>query len=398
MVARGCYSGRGFRADRGMIAPVQLVFIVFKYFPYGGLQRDLQAIAAHCLAAGHGVTVLCRQWEGEVPPGIERVELPVAGISNHGRDLAFVARVQEALRDRPHDLVVGFNKMPGLDCYYAADTCYLAKVMEERGALSRHTRRFKVYSGFERAVFTGATELLMISANEIEVFRRYYGTPAQRFHLLPPGIRRDRIMPPDYRARRARFRDQWKLAPEDRLVLLVGSGFRTKGLDRAIAALASLPAAQRGRVRLFVIGQDRHQPFEAQARRAGVGSQVAFLGGRDDIPEFLWGADLLIHPAYRENTGTVLLEAMVAGLPVLTTDVCGYAHYVADQGMGRVLPSPYVQDALDRALAELLFVPGADWPALGEAFAASADIYSMPQRAAELITALGERRATATAS
>ena len=33
------------------------------------------------------------------------------------------------------------------------------------------------------------------------------------------------------------------------------------------------------------------------------------LKGRDDIPRFLLGADLLIHPAYNENTGTVLLEA-----------------------------------------------------------------------------------------
>jgi hypothetical protein len=52
---------------------------------------------------------------------------------------------------------------------------------------------------------------------------------------------------------------------------------------------------------------------------------------------FLLGADLLIHPAYNENTGTVLLEAVVAGLPVLTTAVCGYAHYIAPRPMPAVV-------------------------------------------------------------
>ena len=66
---------------------------------------------------------------------------------------------------------------------------------------------------------------------------------------------------------------------------------------------------------------------------------MQFLGGRSDVPRFLLGADLLIHPAYHENTGTALLEALVAGLPVLVTDVCGYAHYIAEADAGRVLPS-----------------------------------------------------------
>ncbi len=71
--------------------------------------------------------------------------------------------------------------------------------------------------------------------------------------------------------------------------------------------------------------------------------QVQILKGRSDIPRFLLGADLLIHPAYNENTGTVLLEALVSGLPVLVTEVCGYAHYIAEADAGRVLPAPFDQ-------------------------------------------------------
>ncbi|MFO6381679.1 glycosyltransferase, partial [Pseudomonas aeruginosa] len=101
------------------------------------------------------------------------------------------------------------------------------------------------------------------------------------------------------------------------------SGFKTKGLDRSLKALAALPKALRRRTRLIAIGQDDPKPFLLQIAALGLNDQVQILKGRSDIPRFLLGADLLIHPAYNENTGTVLLEALVSGLPVLVTDVCG---------------------------------------------------------------------------
>src|SRR5690606_16839832 len=99
--------------------------------------------------------------------------------------------------------------------------------------------------------------------------------------------------------------------------------------------------------------------------------------------------DLLIHPAYNENTGTVLLEAVVSGLPVLVSDVCGYAHYIAEANAGRVVPSPVEQGAFSRMLAEMLGDDAARARGVcsGLAFADSADLYSMPQRAADVILA-----------
>ena len=137
------------------------------------------------------------------------------------------------------------------------------------------------------------------------------------------------------------------------LLLQVGSGFKTKGLDRSLKALAGLPEALRARTRLIVIGQDDPAPFLRQARSLGIAERVAILPGRSDIPRFLLGADLLIHPAYNENTGTVLLEALVAGLPVLATAVCGYAHYIEEAEGGRVVAEPFVQETLTAVLEQM---------------------------------------------
>jgi len=107
--------------------------------------------------------------------------------------------------------------------------------------------------------------------------------------------------------------------------LVVGSGFRVKGLDRAIRSLSELDDATRAHTRLVVVGQNRPTEFAMLARKLGVSERVHFLGGRHDVFDWLLASDLLVHPARSEAAGMILLEALTAGLPVLATDVCGYA-------------------------------------------------------------------------
>ncbi|QJD59020.1 glycosyltransferase family 4 protein [Pseudomonas sp. gcc21] len=368
---------------------MQLAFVLYKYFPYGGLQRDFMRIAQVCQVRGHAVRVYVLSWEGDIPQGFDVQRVPVKALTNHRRNERFAAWVQADLARRPVDRVIGFNKMPGLDVYYAADPCYEHKARTQRGPLYRLGARYKHYSAFEKAVFSPAarTEILMISEVQQPLFMQYYRTPAERFHLLPPGIAPDRRAPANAEQIRNAFRREFELGDTDLLIVQIGSGFKTKGLDRSIRALASLPAGLRARTRLMVVGQDDARRFRAQAKADGVADRVEFLQGRDDVPRFLLGADLLIHPAYNENTGTVLLEALVAGLPVLTTDVCGYAHYIEEADCGLVVPSPFSQHQLNSRLARMLEddeVRGR-WHAQALAFADQADLYSLPEKAADVI-------------
>lgn len=368
---------------------MQLAFCLYKYFPFGGLQRDFLRIALACQAAGAAVRVYTLSWQGELPLGFEVVIVPVRAWSNARRYAKFSAWVARDLAARPVNRVVGFNKMPGLDVYFAADACYEDKARSLRHPLYRLSGRYRHFAAYERAVFApeSRTDILLIAPAQQAVFEHYYATPAARFHLLPPGIARDRRAPPDAAALRAAFRAEFGLTAEDFLLLQVGSGFKTKGLDRSLLALAHLPPAQRARTRLIVIGQDAPGGFRRQAAALGLAEQVDILAGRSDIPRFLLGADLLIHPAYNENTGTVLLEALVAGLPVLCTGVCGYAPYVTAAAGGQVLPEPFEQEALDTALQRIIAQPEQrrQWQQNALAWAETADIYSNAERAAEII-------------
>lgn len=367
---------------------MNLGFILFDYFPFGGLQRDCLKIARLCVRRGHRVTVFTRTWQGERPDGIQVEPLGRQGWTNTARNRRFLARLAPRLDAGNYDGVIGFNKMPGLDVYYSADPCYLAKIARLKPAWYRWLPRFKHFAALEHAVFSrgSRTQILLLKQSEVSVYRDQHDTEPDRLHVLPPGVLRRSFTEVGRTGCRQRLRLENGFAPTDKLVLLVGSGFRIKGLDRAITALAALPEPLRRETHLVVIGQNKPGAFARQALKLGVAERVRFLGGRHDVPDWMLAADALIHPAYSENTGTILVEAITNGLPVLATDVCGFSPHVAKAGAGIVLPSPFDQEACNRALAEMLTSPkAAEWQANGLAYAAQEDLYSCHERAADII-------------
>lgn len=367
---------------------MKLAFCLFRYFPFGGLQRDFLRIAHECIKRGFTVDVYTSKWEGPRDPHLSVTVIPPTGWQNHSRMASFVKRLQPYLREEHYDLVVGFNKMPGLDVYYAADTCFQAKARLLHGAWYRLMPRYRHWVTYEKAVFTkeSKTAILLISKNQQADFMQYYGTNPERFYLLPPGIAKDRMAPDNADEIRLKTREEFHVRDDELLLLLVGSGFKTKGLDRILRGIAALPTDVKNRTRLFIIGDDHQSVFERQASKLQIREHIFFMGGRKDVPRFLLAANLLLHPAYNENTGTVLLEAIAAGLPVLTTDVCGYADYIRSANAGVVLSSPFQQTEFNQTLQEMLRSPKQmEWRQNGLGFAKTADIYSMPERAVDRI-------------
>lgn len=364
---------------------MKIAFCLFKYFPYGGMQRDALRIARLLHQRGHRVEFFAIDWQGERDPDLPVHVLPAPGIVNHMRYDRFARALAAATRD--FDGRVGFNRMPGLDVYYAADACFVAR-MAKRAFWHRWTARYRAFRAAEGAVFgpDAHTHILAISAAEARRYQAAWGTPEARFHHLPPGITQDRRAGPDADALRQSLRAEFGIGADEFLLLAVGSGFRMKGLDRSVRALAALPAELRRRARLIAIGRDKPAEYLRLARRLGVADRFSILPGRDDIPRFLQGADLFLHPARYENTGAVLIEAVVAGLPVLATEVCGYAEHVAASGCGRLIADPFQQAALDAALTEAL--AGDDrpaWRAAGIAYGQTHDLWHLHERAADAI-------------
>ena len=312
------------------------------------------------------MTIFTGEWRGEQPANMRVQLLRARGWFNHQKHQSLISQMQAAVHTGGFDRVVGFNRMPGLDVYFAADPCYAARMQQEPW-YKKLSGRYRFFSECEQAVFgpESGTHVLLLNQRDQAIFQHWYGTETARFHLIPPNIPLQRFAELPAQDYPAYVRKAFGL-PADALVLLtVGSAFVRKGVDRTIDALAALPVPLRERTYLLAVGEfESASNMPRYAQQRGVARQCIEAGGRPDVAALMRGCDLLVHAARSELAGIVLIEAMTAGLPQLVTDVCGYAPYVTQAGAGQVLPSPFQQAQMNTALADMLQrLPGAPWSA-----------------------------------
>jgi UDP-glucose:(heptosyl)LPS alpha-1,3-glucosyltransferase len=373
---------------------MKFAFCLFKYFPFGGLSRDFRAIVETLISRGHQVDIYTLRWEGDLIAGASVIPLKRQSFINYRAYQHFSNFVDKELSQKNYDVIIGFNKIRGLDVYYAADPCYQLKSIKSHKKLHAINPRHHGLQALEEAVFHPMlqTHILALCDNQIRDFYFAYHTPKNRFHLLPPWIDFNKFSIDSPARVREAVRARKGVVEDEKLVLLVGSGFKTKGLDRAIIAIASLPLNLREKVKFFVIGQDDKSAFEKLARKYHIEKNIIFLGGRTDVPDFLVSADILLHPAYSENTGNVLLEAIVSGLPLIVTAVCGFASHVQASKAGIVIPTPFKQTDLNKALLLMLTDENAmnGWREHALNYAKTLNFKPMPQVAADFIESVAK--------
>jgi len=166
------------------------------------------------------------------------------------------------------------------------------------------------------------------------------GWPKERAHHLPNFAEASAASPVDRRVLGT---------PEGaKLALALGRLHRNKGFDVLLDAVARLPD-----LHLWIAGTgDLQGKLEAQAARLGIADRVRFLGWREDVPALLAAADLLVSSSRWEPLGNVVLEAWMAGVPVIATASAGPSELITDRVNGRLVP---LEDAaaLAAAMAEV---------------------------------------------
>ena len=346
---------------------MRLAMLLYHYDSAGAVSRDVRNFAAELQQRGHHCRVYYLSWQGEPLPDAELRRVPVKALKEYRREQRYRDWVWRDLAADPVDGVIGFDLIPGLDVYFTAGPCYLDEALAGQGWRHRRGGRFRRMAALERAVFSpdSHTEILLISDTEREKFERHYHTPVSRMHLLPPGVPPGRRRPDDASRRRRALRERLDIGALDYVLLFVGQDAGAGGLDRVIRALARVREEQpSANARLLVVGQAGSRqagPRQAGprqirqlARKLDTVEAIEFLGARDDLPDLMLVADVLVHPARRERDALAPLEALVTGLPVVVSEDCGCAQHIRDSRGGIILPAQFDQDLLERAVLRML--------------------------------------------
>lgn len=326
---------------------MRIAFAIVKYFPSGGAQRDCFALASLLAARGHQITIFTSVWQGERPDGVLVEEIPVRAATNHGLNLAFSRAFLARIEHEKFDGTVGFNKLAGLDIYFVADICLAPSVT----GIKRFLPRYRILLALEEQVFGPASDTfhLFLTKTQANLYASEYGVRRHGSKTLPPLLDTARQAPKNRKAIRQRIRTEIGVPADASLIVSVATQYEIKGVDRVLDVLPALD-----HVRYLVVGLSRTDKFRAAVKRLGLKDRVVVLGHREDIMNVLSAADLMVHPARKENTGAVILESLVAGIPVVCTEVCGNAEFVSRSGAGIVIPEPFDRNALMEATKRAL--------------------------------------------
>ncbi|MFQ6048143.1 MAG: glycosyltransferase, partial [Phycisphaerae bacterium] len=197
-----------------------------------------------------------------------------------------------------------------------------------------HTFHGHVFSGYfgpfkTRAILLAERALARITSSIVattplgkrDLAEVYRVAPASRIETILYGIDRQR-----FEQAPARFAGQLRaelgLGPQTRLVALIGRLVPVKNHSLWFRSIARLPESLRRQCKFLVIGDgELRQELESQVRQLGLSRDVLFLGTRQDTERIYADLDLLVLASKNEGTGIVLIEAMYAAVPVISTDV-----------------------------------------------------------------------------
>jgi glycosyltransferase involved in cell wall biosynthesis len=137
---------------------------------------------------------------------------------------------------------------------------------------------------------------------------------------------------------RTELRAELGAAPSDVIAISVGRLIELKRHTDLLVAVAEL----RGRgwpLKLWIVGDGPlRNALEAEASALGLASAVHFLGQREDVPDLLRLADVFVFTSESEGLPNAVIEAALAGCPIVATDIPGVRAIVADSATGLLVP------------------------------------------------------------
>ncbi len=305
------------------------------YGSAGGAESYLRGFAQAAVAAGQETVLFCSlEWENW--PFGEMIR--VAGKS----PAAFSSELQ-AIQPKKHcDVLFSLERVAECDFYRAGDGVHAAWLKRRpSGFLKRlgfsWNPKHRALLELEKQAITGARCVIANSEMVRREIADFHGSSI-RIEVVYNGIDPQKWATPT--VPREMFRNRLELDANQPVAVFVGSGWERKGLKFAIEA-----ARQAGCI-LLVSGNGNADKYRAP--------HVRFLGATSNVVDVLHAADAFILPTFYDPFSNATLEALAAGLPIITTTANGVSEILDPESDGTPVEKPDDVFALAEALRKWL--------------------------------------------
>ncbi len=311
------------------------------YSATGGAEAYLLRLAAELARRGHEMVLFSDVlWPdsalGEKGSSLARV------VVNAGGPRDFADRLEATPARHDVQLLFSLERVHSCDLYRAGDGVHAAWLARRapfepawQPFLRRLNPKHRQLLALERHLYTGGARRIIANSQMVKgEIIAHYGTPAEQIEVIYNGLPPATISPQI----RGEVRTELGLSEADYVAIFVGSGWACKGLRFAVEAVHRTPG-----VTLLVAGRGKLRGGRANER-------VRLLGPRRDVPRLLAAADVFILPTLYDPFSNASLEALAAGLPVITTEANGFAEIITPGREGEVVAQADDVAALAAAL------------------------------------------------
>jgi len=313
---------------------------------WGGQEIRILEEARGLIARGHSVSLACppeaRIFSEAGRYGVPAVALPI-GRKRLGGLIALRAYIA---RHRP-DVI---NSHSSTDTWLTA-LARLFLAAPPPLVRTRHISAPVPRNAASRWLYTRAATHIVTTGERLrETLIREIGVPGERVTSIPTGIDPQRFLPGD----RLAARRELGLAPELRYIGIVATLRSWKGhlyLLEAFAQLANSDAM------LLIVGEGPMRgPIEAKIAELRLSQRVRLSGQQEKPEDWLRALDIFCLPSYaNEGVPQAILQAMLAGLPIVTTPVGAILEAVSDGETALVVPpkdAAGLAGAIDRLMQD----------------------------------------------
>ena len=170
------------------------------------------------------------------------------------------------------------------------------------------------------------------------------GVPKNKIEVILPGLDLDAFSRTD---NRSKIRTEIGVSDDQHLILFVGRLRPVKGPEYGIRAFA-IAASQNPKLHLALAGEGEQRSFlKNLTKELGIEENITFLGARNDLPDVLSAADIILMPSIAEGFPRVANEAMAASKPIVATRVGGIPEAIIDNVTGLLVESKEIDTMSD---------------------------------------------------
>lgn len=304
---------------------------------WGGAEQQTWLLAEGLRSRGWCVAVVARRGSS-VARRMESRRFSTLTVSGTGRNLWSLMRTRRRLRSTRPD-IIHFVDPHGVTLGGLASLG-----MPSMGRVAVRHNPFPLRMP---ARYRWFCDRVICISSEIAAVCRSAGLPHKMLRVVLNGCPEPKIVT----KARSRIRSELGLASDAFVVLTVAMLNECKGHRYLLDAFAAFASRVPGSVLLLAGDGPLEKSLRDQAQRLGIGSRIAFLGYRTDVPELMQAADLCVSPSVEEGMGVARIEAMLASCPLVTTSA-GMAD-LTDAGDGK--PFAWIVPPADaRMLAEAM--------------------------------------------